>query len=136
MKRELLATNLHESDMDIFVLQELSGKIEWEEEGKEFHLDGEMYDVVKTKEQDGHTILYCLKDKKEKQLLDQLVKLVKDNRKSSRSAKLIKAQVNTYEAPDTFIQLGLTLPHNQHYCSLTTPLHSSVKEIQVPPPRA
>lgn len=122
--------------MDIFVLEEYKDKIKWEEQGKEFYLDGEIYDVVRTKEQGDKTVLYCLKDTKEQQLLDHLVKLVKDTRKNSRSGKIIKAPVNTYEAPITDIKLGLTFPHREKYACFTSPLHSSVKEIHVPPPKA
>lgn len=135
VKRQLLASSLHESEMDIFVLQEFNDKLQWEEEGREFYFEGEMYDVVRTKEQNGKTVLYCLKDKKEKELLDHLVKLVKDNRKNSRSGKTIKIPVNTYEAPVTDIKLGLTLQHKQQYVCFASPLFSSVKEIHGPPPK-
>jgi hypothetical protein len=135
VERQLLANSLHESEMDIFVLEEYKDKIKWEEDGKEFYLDGEMYDVVRTREHGGKTVLYCLKDTKEQELLNHLVKLVKDTRKNSRSGKIIKAPVNTYEAPITDINLGLTLPHSRHYVCFTTPLHSSVKEILAPPPK-
>jgi hypothetical protein len=136
VERQLLASSLHESEMDIFVLQEYQDKLTWEEEGKEFYLDGEMYDVVKTKEQGGQIILYCLKDTREKQLLEHLVKLVKDNRKNSRTGKIIKAQVNNYEALVIDIKLALPISHKKQYACFTSPLYSSVKEIHVPPPKA
>jgi hypothetical protein len=38
--------------------------IVWEEEGKEFFLNGQMYDVAKKEIVNGKTILYCLNDKR------------------------------------------------------------------------
>ena len=78
----------------------------WEEEGKEFHLNGEMYDVVKTKTHNGKTVYYCINDKKEKRLLDRLIKLVKanDDSRRGRSGKItVKFQVCDYEMPGTEI---------------------------------
>jgi hypothetical protein len=53
--------------------------IQWEEEGKEFQVDGEMYDVVKTKFEDGIQYMFCLADKKEDLVLAALEKLIRSN---------------------------------------------------------
>ena len=52
MERELL-TQIPESSFELIVAEEVAGKIEWEEKGKEFYLDGEMYDFRRPIEKDG-----------------------------------------------------------------------------------
>lgn len=46
--------------------------IHWEEEGKEFSLYGKMYDVARIEKQKDRTIIYCIADSKEDELLHQL----------------------------------------------------------------
>jgi hypothetical protein len=57
--------------------------IHWEEEGKEFSLDGEMYDVVRTTVEKGKLYLLCFSDTKEDQLMETLQKVIKANADSS-----------------------------------------------------
>ena len=53
--------------------------IQWHEEGKEFQLNGEMYDVVKVKYENGQKYLLCLSDTKEDRIFEALEKVVKSN---------------------------------------------------------
>lgn len=53
-------------------LEEHAQQIHWEEEGKEFSLDGKMYDVARVVKQKDKTIIYCIADSKEDDLLSQL----------------------------------------------------------------
>lgn len=72
--REALLTTLDEHYLDII---ELKSIIVWQEEGKEFTLNGKFYDVVKIKKLHGKIFLYCLNDKKEERLVKNYSKTVK-----------------------------------------------------------
>lgn len=70
----------------------------WEEEGKEFHLKGQLYDVAKSTTRNGVKILYCINDKNEDLLIENFLKdfkTAKDNssdKNTSHSLKLISLQ--------------------------------------------
>ncbi|MEI9956407.1 MAG: hypothetical protein WDM90_08930 [Ferruginibacter sp.] len=53
--------------------------IEWEEEGKEFKLNGEMYDVVRTTYENGKTWLHCFGDKNEDKVLAKFQSVIKNS---------------------------------------------------------
>ena len=46
---------------------------------REFKYNGEMYDIVKKEENDEQLFLYCINDKKEKKLEEELAKKIQDN---------------------------------------------------------
>lgn len=69
--QEEIYQQLKDEELEIISLTDNKQHINWEEEGKEFLLNGEMYDVVKTKTINGKLILYCINDKKEKSLIDK-----------------------------------------------------------------
>ena len=89
MERELLA-KIPESSLELIIAEQYKNKLEWEEKNKEFSLNGEMYDVAKIKIIDGKTHLYCINDKKEKQLLDNLVGAVNKNHDNKQGRNNIK----------------------------------------------
>lgn len=49
-----------------------SNKLKWEETGKEFELDGKMFDVVRSIKEKGQIIYWCYNDKKEESLFANL----------------------------------------------------------------
>src|SRR4051812_27755727 len=69
--------HISDADLEVFELQKNSSDIEWEEEGKEFILQHELYDVVKIKIVGAQTLLYCINDKKEAQLIRDYSKALK-----------------------------------------------------------
>ena len=133
IKKALLA-NIPESQLEIIAAQE---DLDWEEEGREFYLDGHMYDVVRTKVLDGKTVYYCINDTKEKQLLDHLVNIVKSSRGSGKRGsgkQLIKYQVIDSELPQ-IETITAPLCLKEKYISFTPRLMFSATEIPLPPPR-
>ena len=132
VKRELHST-IPETELQIIIAE--ANHIVWEEEGEEFLLNGEMFDVVYKEVKNGKTYLHCLNDKKEQQLLDHLVKMIKHNTRKNRASKVLKYQVPDFEAfradaaPSGFFLLTV------HHTNFTSALHSSVREILTPPPR-
>lgn len=75
----IIRSNIDEKNLVAISYTDNSKNIYWEEEGKEFSFKGEMYDVVKTAVVKGKKILYCLSDKKEKQLLENCNAFTKNN---------------------------------------------------------
>ena len=110
----------------------------WEEEGKEFHLNGEMYDVVKIKTHNGKTVYYCINDKKEKRLLDRLIKLVNanDDSQRGRSGKMtVKFQLCDYEMPGVE-NTPIVFENRPQYTGFISRLICTEREILSPPPRS
>lgn len=58
--------------LDVVEADRYQADIEWEEEGREFYLHGQLYDVAYTKTIDGKKYIYCLNDAREEKLLDRL----------------------------------------------------------------
>src|SRR5215471_2286005 len=97
IKRELIA-GLPDSALEIISLEDQGNALEWEEEGKEFSLHSAMYDVVRIKKIEGKTFLYCLNDKKEKELRKTLSHIIKtSDSKSNKSNKYtLKLQLSAF----------------------------------------
>lgn len=138
MEKELLA-RIPESSLEVIVAEEHGTKIVWEEKNKEFSLDGVMYDVAGIKKVDGKTYLYCINDKKEKELLDNLVKAVRsanDNNNNRQSGNSIKIQFPDLIADKNETEPSVLVSINPQYISFNVDLVTSVKEVSSPPPKA
>ena len=134
MERELLAY-IPDSSLEVFVAEEFGDRIVWEEENKEFSIEGVLYDVARMKKNDGKTFLYCINDKQEKQLLDGLAKAVNANHGNKQEKNNIKSLLvdlvcmNDDEGPGIF-----SVPFT--YSCFHADLVSSFEEINIPPPKA
>ena len=130
-----MLTLIPESSLEVFVEEELGDKILWEEENKEFSIEGVLYDVARIKKSDGKTFLYCINDKQEKQLLDGLSKAVNANHGNKQEKNSIKSLLtdlvcmNDEEQPTIF-----SVPSS--YSRFNVVLVSSFEEINIPPPKA
>jgi hypothetical protein len=69
-------------------------KVEWEEDGKEFWLNGQLYDVAYKQVVDGKTFLICLSDNKEEQIVEQQMKLTANNTCNTTGKNSHLTQVN------------------------------------------
>ena len=134
IEKELLAY-IPDSSLEVFVAEEFGDKIVWEEENKEFSIEGVLYDVARIKKSDGKTFLYCINDQQEKQLLDGLAKAVNANHGNKQEKNNIKSLlvdlvcVNDDEAPGIF-----SVPFT--YSCFNVNFVSSFEEINIPPPKA
>ena len=136
VKEELLA-GIPESTLEVFVAEQYGNNIEWEEKGKEFYLEGNLYDVAKIKEKNGKTFIYCLNDKKEKELLKDLAKTVHDNHGNGKSEKqTIKNQLSVYVLYKVEYEPSPISFSTSQYHSYNTVFTSFRKEIAAPPPKA
>lgn len=68
-RRHEIISGLPLSQLDSLDADKEAAFIEWEEEGREFYFHGHLYDVAAIKKVSGKTIIYCLNDAKEEQLL-------------------------------------------------------------------
>ena len=134
IERELLA-HIPEPSLEVIIAEQVADKIVWEEKNKEFSLNGILYDVARIEKKEGKTFFYCINDKKEKQLLDSLVKAVNKNHDNKQGRNNIKSLIidllcmSIEEEPATF-----SCP--SAYSSFSVTLVSSFEEINSPPPKA
>lgn len=132
IERELL-THIPDSSLDVIIAENWDNKLEWEEKGKEFSLNEEMYDVARIEIKDGKTYLYCINDKKEKEFLNNLVKAVNhDSKKEKNSARPFTTDMIVV----TSVEPMKTFSDSSPYGSLSVSPISSFKEIKIPPPKA
>jgi len=134
IERELL-TNIPESSLEVVIAENWNNKLEWEEKDKEFSLNGEMYDVARIEIKDGKTHLYCINDKKEKELLDNLVQAVNKNHDSKKERNNVKP-VLTDLIIISPVESEKIFSDSSPYGSLSVSPISSFKEIKSPPPKA
>ena len=134
MERELLAY-IPDSSLEVFVAEEYGDKIVWEEENKEFSIEGVLYDVAHIKKNDGKTFLYCINDKQEKQLLDGLAKVVNANHGNKQEKNNIKSLLVDLVCMNDDEGSGIfSVPFA--YSNFHVNLVSSFEEINIPPPKA
>ena len=133
IEKEMLA-NIPDASLEIIIAEEHGTRIKWEKRDKEFSLDGVMYDVARIKKSEGKTYLYCINDKKEKQLLDDIVKAVNKNQNNKQSRNTIKSVL-----PDLIGKIdaeALSTDAESHkYALISESPVSSFKKINVPPPK-
>jgi hypothetical protein len=139
MEKELLS-RIPESSLELIIAENYGNKIVWEEKNKEFSIDGVLYDVAKIKKTGGKTYLYCINDKKEKELLDNLVKAVRSSSENSNSNKhssnSVKFQlcdlIDDKNEAEPYALVSVNLLHISFHDDLVT----SVIEVSSPPPKA
>ena len=134
MEREML-TLIPESSLEVIVAEELGDKILWQEDNKEFSIDGVLYDVARIKKSEGKTFLYCLNDKQEKQLLDGLAKAVNANHGNKQEKNSIKSLLADLVCMNDEEQSTIfSVPSSYSLFNVT--LVSSFEEINILPPKA
>ena len=134
MERELLA-HIPDSSLEVFVAEEVADRIEWEEKNKEFSLGGVLYDVARIEKKEGKTLLYCINDKKEKQLLDNLAKAVGKNHNDKKGRNNVKSLIIDLVYIIDEEDQGV-FSCSSTYSDYNVTLVSSFEEINSPPPKA
>ena len=111
--------------------------IEWEEEGKEFYLHGQLYDVATIKNVNGKILIYCLNDKKEEQLLKDLSKVVTTGNDQTGSGRHGQHTVK-FQLPDYMLfseNIATTSQAvKQKYFGNAVALVSIITDVNTPPP--
>ena len=125
------------NDKEFELIDAGTSGIVWEEDGKEFYLHGQLYDVAKIKTTEGKTILYCINDKNEEQLMERLLKDMKSRSHDSGNkdgSHTIKFQLQdfTYTDENRFFP-AVTAAVKMHYEHPEEPV-SLTKKVNTPPP--
>ncbi len=135
--KEKILSQLKEEELKIISASDNHQQIYWEEEGKEFLFKGEMYDVVKTKIVNGKVMLYCINDKKERELVDNYNLITKHNSSSDKKGKnTIDNSFNlfVYQDEKTGESCVTYLPNN--FSSINFNLPENLIDNISPPPKA
>lgn len=133
-----LLSALPESALDIVDATANKAHIEWEEEGREFFLHGQMYDVAYTKSMNGKTLIYCLNDTKEENLLKALGKIASGNAGNAGNNQPGQ-HITKFQSPDFILSeltiVGVAVPDqtiNAFY--RVNQLPTVTTDIPTPPP--
>lgn len=136
IKTEMLA-QIPDSSLEVVVLEEHIDAIQWKDDDKEFSLNDEMYDVVSVKKVNGKTLLYCINDKNEKQLLVNFIKGMKADASNGKSGKSnIKFQYTDFTVISLEKNNSNIIYVNHKFSGYNSVLCTTIKEINAPPPRA
>ena len=82
---EQILSTVNQNQLEQINEAENNNAIVWEEEGKEFSLNGQMYDVAKKEIVNGKAVLYCLND---------LIEFHRNTDKESNAAEKSKGRAN------------------------------------------
>lgn len=138
VKEELLA-NIPSNLLEEISLDDNKDKINWKDDGEEFLLNGQMYDIQKTIIKNGKTFFYCLNDTKETALIKKISTAAHRNSNRSSSEKnkhVLKLQVNDYLVYTTETGIGLPVISQPFFVHFNEKPLAASQEIITPPPRA
>ena len=110
--------------------------IRWEEAGEEFSMNGDWYDVVAIKKVEGKTLLYCMNDKREAQLVNTFASLMASSSSQGKNSHAIIK----FHVTDQYILIAAPVPAcipaaNYYHINLTPSLLCTYADSLVPPPR-
>lgn len=110
-------------------------QLDWEGDD-EFSYNGEMYDVIEKKTENGKLIIRSIADKQETALLNKAKDHWSQNEKSNKVAdELFQLLQSLFHSSKTE-ELVLIKPSVNSVSFISLPLPSEVKKIPTPPPRA
>ena len=104
-----------ETELTVFTFRIADlNNIEWEEEGKEFWLNGNLYDVVKKQETADSITFHCINDKQEKTLFANLEELI--TRQMNSDAQTNNTSLKKFQSYYFFIQTYLQFSFKEISC--------------------
>ena len=133
VKKQLLSS-IPASSLELIVAGQ-NPSFRWEEAGKEFSQNGQLYDVVRSVIKNGATILYCLSDTKEKDLLLHLGKAVKAAT-GKAGKQSIQTPVIDLMVQDIYCIVAVHPFIPQQYPAFDAAVIAFSKKVNAPPPRA
>lgn len=113
----------------------------WTRKGKEFMLNGEMYDIVYSEKEKDSTYYYCINDSEETRLfahLDEMVgkKMKEESNSGKQSGKLIRALTSLVYIGNEYPPLTERLPSVvRYYLRMDGMPLAPYLEYVTPPPR-
>ena len=133
--REKVLGATRTSEMEVISLSDHRNAISWEENGKEFFFNGQMFDLVKKVNENGQIILYCINDIKEKELVDKYNEITKNNSTNKQENTNIDS-INLFVEEYAEEYIPYTLSGDMIYSSFTSRLQSLTLKNSTPPPKA
>jgi len=138
MEEQMLA-RIADKDMELIILEENVAAIRWEEDGKEFYLHGKLYDVASIEKQNDKTLIHCVCDKDESQLVKDVAKAVASSHERStgkESKHTVKFQVSDYTLhPIDRMAYSIVAP-SAEYIDFDAAIYLSSPAVDIQPPRA
>jgi len=139
--KKRLHHNLDRENTEEFVFS-LAGKKgsdmpEWEG-NDEFRLNGEMYDVIEKKIENGKLFVRCISDKKETELINRYKDITKDDfgGLSKKRASLLLTLSSIFYAPVSISGYDIwSYPKQNNWFSYKCPLSFHTIEVLTPPPQ-
>ena len=122
------------ASVDELVKIEMNNNIRWEEKGKEFSMNGELFDVVRTKTINGKTILYCLNDTKEQQIINEYNNQTKNNSSTGKKGTVIPV-ISFFLEQQYEISLHSTIASNILYGNYVVRFPRVIADKIATPPR-
>ena len=125
----------HETDFSFSIKDKHSmDQLDWEGDD-EFSFNGEMYDVIEKRIENGKLVIRCIADKRETALLDKLKGLWNQSEKSNKVAdELFQLLQSLFHSSKTE-ELVFIKPSVYKISFISLALPSQVKQIPTPPPR-
>jgi len=109
-------------------------QLNWEGDD-EFSFNGEMYDVIEKKMEDGKLIIRSIADRQETALLNKVKDHWNQNEKSNKVADELFQLLQSLFHSSKAEELVLIKPSVNRISFISVPLPSQVKKIPTPPPR-
>lgn len=135
VKQQLLCA-LPESSLQIFAAD--NKNIVWEEAGKEFNIDGKMYDVAYIKTINNQKYLYCLSDADETILLNNFAKAInhKTSNKYQKDGKdSIKFQTLFSKNIEPLITNCFFINNKKTFSIFQQNTITAIVSVVIPPPK-
>lgn len=108
----------------------------WEERGREFRLQGRLYDVVRVvKGNEGFIELWCIDDERETRLMDAMVSVVGEEPADGALVDTLLMQLCAFHDPLSERAPGLDAYCASRSCRFANSLIDRPSEPQAPPPR-
>ena len=135
---EKLLAGISDQLLTVIDVTDAGSDLQWNEEGKEFYLHGQLFDVAKKKNINGKDVIYCFNDKEEGKILQQLNKAVRpdndQNAEGKNSKQTIKFQFSDFIITAKKAWLTGEGPASDYF-SFNDNTVSVPIEIKTPPPR-
>ena len=124
----------HETDFSFSINDRRSmAQLDWEGDN-EFRFNGEMYDVIDKKIENGKLIIRSIADKRETTLLNKVKDHWDQNEKSNKVADELFQMLQSLFYSSKADELVLIKPLMNRNSFISLPLPSQVKTIPTPPP--
>ncbi len=137
MKEQLMAV-MPDSSLEIIDADQNNSSIIWQEDGKEFLMGDQLYDVARISKKNGKILIYCLSDKNEERLLQDLSRAVKsgNDNNNEKGKHTIKFFLTYFVSANTEEALISNRAAQLKFVNFCVSLRSSTLEVTLPPPRA